>query len=76
MTFEPDGYEATKKDVAGNQLNYAMQMNVASDPLHMKMTTLAHYRVLSFVRWNKNHLGNQNACLTCILLVKIAMPFV
>lgn len=44
MTFEPDGYEATKKDVAGNQLNYAMQMNVASDPLHMKMTTLAHYR--------------------------------
>ena len=43
MTFEPDGYEATKKDVAGNQLNYAMQMNVASDPLHMKMTTLAHY---------------------------------
>ena len=44
MTFEPDGYEATKKDVAGNQLNYAMQMNVAADPLHMKMTTLAHYR--------------------------------
>ena len=44
MTFEPDGYESTKKDVAGNQLNYAMQMNVASDPLHMKMTTLAHYR--------------------------------
>lgn len=44
MTFEPDGYEATKKDVAGNQLNYAMQMNVASDPLHMKMSTLAHYR--------------------------------
>lgn len=44
MTFEPDGYEATKKDAAGNQLNYAMQMNVASDPLHMKMTTLAHYR--------------------------------
>lgn len=44
MTFEPDGYEVTKKDVAGNQLNYAMQMNVASDPLHMKMTTLAHYR--------------------------------
>lgn len=44
MTFEPDGYEATKKDVASNQLNYAMQMNVASDPLHMKMTTLAHYR--------------------------------
>lgn len=44
MTFEPDGYEATKKDVAGNQLNYAMQMNVASDPLHMKMITLAHYR--------------------------------
>ena len=44
MTFEPDGYEATKKDIAGNQLNYAMQMNVASDPLHMKMTTLAHYR--------------------------------
>lgn len=44
MTFEPDGYEATKKDVAGNQLNNAMQMNVASDPLHMKMTTLAHYR--------------------------------
>ena len=44
MTFEPDGYEATKKDVAGNQLNYAMQMNVATDPLHMKMTTLAHYR--------------------------------
>lgn len=44
MTFEPDGYEATKKDVAGNQLNYAMQMNIASDPLHMKMTTLAHYR--------------------------------
>lgn len=44
MTFEPDGYEATKKDVAGNQLNYAMQMNVASDPLHMKMTTFAHYR--------------------------------
>lgn len=44
MTFEPDGYEATKKDVAGNQLNYAMQMNVASAPLHMKMTPLAHYR--------------------------------
>lgn len=44
MTFEPDGYESTKKDVAGNQLNYAMQMNVASDPLHMKMITLAHYR--------------------------------
>ena len=44
MTFEPDGYQATKKDVAGNQLNYAMQMNVASVPLHMKMTTLAHYR--------------------------------
>lgn len=44
MTFEPDNYVATKKDVAGNQLNFAMQMNVTADPAHMKMVTLAHYR--------------------------------